>query len=210
MRDTNIADEKSHNQNARQRSCSDIAATSGRTAPQPEEVAPAPSRPWRSKALMASIVAFFCALILAGAPIVSAQPSQPGPSFKCPDPAAADQWAGGINNLQAHFEKHNSENASWSTMQGYSDAAVNVINSVEGYTLRQDFGGRRIYFNNGTFVVTTSDGKIISSFKPTAGQRYYDRQVERDKQHRETRQAGDNENDADIHTIYTDIVFCDE
>lgn len=72
--------------------------------------------------------------------------------------------------------------------------------------------GRVMYYCNdgahasNVFVVTNNRSEIISCFRPTSGQRYYDRQVQADQSNSGPPAPSSrsvDENDSDAWTIYT-------
>lgn len=152
-------------------------------------------------------ILFFSFVVMLGTHQAYAQPSCPSTSAGC-----SDKWAGGEKNLNGHFQKHQGENSSWSTPLDYTNSAVAAMNNGVSHTIQNGPNAGRVmyYYYNPTgggnvFVVTNSDSKIISSFKPTSGKKYFDKKVEEDKSGKGPRAAPspEYENDGDIWTIYT-------
>ncbi|MGL6236143.1 MAG: hypothetical protein ACRC20_12460 [Segniliparus sp.] len=158
--------------------------------------------------------------------------AQPGCGGFDPSSGAAAGWAGGSNNLLTHWYKHRSERPEWhgsgngnqsdrEALERYArdarDQATTGNEMRSEYTLTQGANrGRRISYqpfgsdgpavnSRGLFVVSNSDGKVISAFAPKKGKDYYDAQVKKDKGGHELRGGADHENDADIYTIYTKV-----
>ena len=86
--------------------------------------------------------------------------------------------AGWVNAGQAngHFKKHKGDTGLANEVD-YYNAAKALILGGDAATLTKVVGDRRLYFNptSGFFGVNTGSG-ILSFFKPTEGQHYYDKQ----------------------------------
>ena len=115
--------------------------------------------------------------------------SNPSKKSQAPEksqaPPADSKWTSG-GNLGDHYLKHGHEFPKYS-MEDYGNHAAKVAQSnspeTEHYDMK-DGSGKRIHYDKptNTYVVTDGQtGKVITSYKPTAGEKYFKKQKERDQ-----------------------------